>query len=117
MPALFIWYPNCSTCKKAKAWLDANGIEYTARHIADEEPTREELTQWISRSGLEIKKFYNTSGQLYRQLELKDKLPLFSDEEKIGLLATDGMLVKRPLLIMESKVLVGFKEAEWESIK
>ena len=117
MPALFLWYPNCSTCKKAKAWLDASGIEYTARHIVQDEPTREELTQWITHSGLDIKKFYNTSGQLYRQLELKDKLPLFSDEEKIGLLATDGMLVKRPLLIMEDKVLVGFKEAEWESIK
>ena len=117
MPALFLWYPNCSTCKKAKAWLDANGIEYIARHIAQDEPTREELTEWINRSGLEIKKFYNTSGQLYRQLELKDKLPLFTDEEKIGLLATDGMLVKRPLLITDSLVLVGFKEAEWESIK
>lgn len=117
MPALFLWYPNCSTCKKAKAWLDANGIDYIARHIAQDEPTREELTQWISRSGLEIKKFYNTSGQLYRQLELKDKLPIFTDEEKIGLLATDGMLVKRPLLITEDRVLVGFKEAEWESIK
>ena len=117
MPALFLWYPNCSTCKKAKAWLDANGIEYIARHIAQDEPTREELTEWINRSGLEIKKFYNTSGQLYRQLELKDKLPLFTDEEKIGLLATDGMLVKRPLLIADSRVLVGFKEAEWESIK
>ena len=117
MPALFLWYPNCSTCRKAKAWLDANGIEYTARHIAEEEATREELTEWISRSGLEIKKFYNTSGQLYRLMELKDKLPLFTDEEKIGLLATDGMLVKRPLLITEDKVLVGFKEAEWESLK
>ena len=117
MPALFLWYPNCSTCKKAKAWLGANGIEYIARHIAQDEPTREELTEWINLSGLEIKKFYNTSGQLYRQLELKDKLPLFTDEEKIGLLATDGMLVKRPLLITDSKVLVGFKEAEWESIK
>lgn len=117
MPALFLWYPSCSTCKKARAWLDANGIEYIARHIAEEEPTREELTQWIDRSGLEIKKFYNTSGQLYRQLELKDKLPIFTDEEKIGLLATDGMLVKRPLLITEDKVLVGFKEAEWESVK
>ena len=117
MPALFLWYPNCSTCKKAKAWLDANGIEYIARHIAQDEPTREELTEWINRSGLEIKKFYNTSGQLYRQLELKDKLPLFTDEEKIGLLATDGMLVKRPLLITDSRVLVGFMEAEWESIK
>ena len=117
MPALFLWYPNCSTCKKAKAWLDANGIEYIARHIAQDEPTREELTEWINRSGLEIKKFYNTSGQLYRQLELKDKLPLFTDEEKIGLLATDGMLVKRPLLIADSRVLVGFKEVEWESIK
>ena len=114
---LFLEYPPCSTCKKAKAWLDANGIEYIARYIAQDEPTREELTEWINRSGLEIKKFYNTSGQLYRQLELKDKLPLFTDEEKIGLLATDGMLVKRPLLITDSKVLIGFKEAEWESIK
>lgn len=117
MPTLFLWYPKCSTCQKAKKWLDANGIEYIARNIAEEEPTREELTAWIANSGLEIKKFYNTSGQLYRLLELKEKLPYFTDEEKIGLLATDGMLVKRPLLISGETVLVGFKEERWESIK
>lgn len=117
MPVLFLWYPKCTTCQKAKKWLDANGIEYIARNIAEEEPTREELTSWIANSGLDIKKFYNTCGQLYRSLELKDKLPYFSDEEKIGLLATDGMLVKRPLLISGETVLVGFKENQWESIK
>ncbi len=113
----FIWYPKCSTCQKAKKWLDAQGIEYSLRNIAEEEPTREELSLWISRSGLDIKKFYNTSGQLYRALELKEKLPAFTDEEKIGLLATDGMLVKRPLIIGEECVLVGFKEDQWESLK
>ncbi|MBQ8599632.1 MAG: arsenate reductase family protein [Oscillospiraceae bacterium] len=117
MPVLFLWYPKCSTCQKAKKWLDTNGIEYIARNIAEEEPTREELTAWIANSGLEIKRFYNTSGQLYRLLELKEKLPYFTDEEKIGLLATDGMLVKRPLLISGETVLVGFKEEQWESIK
>ena len=117
MPVLFLWYPKCSTCQKAKKWLDTNGIEYIARNIAEEEPTREELTAWIANSGLEIKGFYNTSGQLYRLLELKEKLPYFTDEEKIGLLATDGMLVKRPLLISGETVLVGFKEEQWESIK
>lgn len=113
---LLLWYPNCSTCRKAKAWLDAQGLEYSLRHIVDDGPTREELTQWIAQSGLEIKKFYNTSGQLYRQLELKDKLQQFTDEEKIGLLAMDGMLVKRPLLIHGDQVLVGFKEEQWKTI-
>ena len=117
MSALFLWYPKCSTCKKAKAWLDAQGIPYTLRDITVEEPTRDELTAWIAKSGLEIKRFYNTSGQLYRAMELKDRLPMFTDEEKIGLLATDGMLVKRPLLISGDKILVGFKEEQWESLK
>ena len=116
MPALFLWYPNCSTCKKAKAWLDANGIEYIARHIAQDEPTREELTEWIDRSGLEIKKFYNTSGQLYKSLNLKEKLPGMSEEDQLRLLATDGMLVKRPILVTEKGVTTGFREAEWEKL-
>ncbi len=114
MPIQFIWYPKCGTCQKAKKWLDAQGIEYNIRNIAEEEPTREELSLWIPQSGLDIKKFYNTSGQLYRALELKEKLPSFTDEEKIGLLATDGMLVKRPILINGDKVLVGFKETQWK---
>ena len=113
---LFLWYPKCSTCQKAKKWLDDNGVEYIARHIVDDCPTREELALWKEKSGLDIKKFFNTSGQLYRAMELKDKLPMFSEEEKIGLLAMDGMLVKRPLLIGEEKVLVGFKEDQWKSV-
>ena len=117
MPVLFLWYPKCSTCKKAKSWLDAQGIEYVLRDITVEEPTRDELTEWIAKSGLEIKKFYNTSGQLYRAMELKERLPMFTDEEKIGLLATDGMLVKRPLLISDDKIFVGFKEEQWSAIK
>jgi len=116
MAALMLWYPNCSTCKKAKAWLDANGVEYVLRDIVDDGPTREELAKWIPQSGLEIKKFYNTSGQLYRAMELREKLSFFTDEEKIGLLAMEGMLVKRPLLIDGDKVLVGFKEEQWNEV-
>ena len=117
MPVQFLWYPKCSTCRKAKAWLDEQGIEYIIRDITLDEPTREELSAWIAKSGLEIKRFYNTSGQLYRAMELKDRLPMFTDEEKIGLLATDGMLVKRPLLISGDTVLVGFKEEQWKTVK
>ncbi len=116
MPYLFIQYPKCSTCQKAKQWLDDHGVSYTARHIVEENPTEQELSQWIARSGLPVKRFFNTSGLKYRALELKDKLPLMGEEEMVALLATDGMLVKRPLLIGEDSVLVGFKPKEWESI-
>ena len=111
---LFMEYPPCGTCKKARKWLEENGVEFTARHIKDEQPSLEELKTWHSQSGLPLKKFFNTSGKLYRELELKDKLPTMSDDEMLNLLATDGMLVKRPLAVLENKVLVGFKEAEWE---
>ncbi|HIT64620.1 MAG TPA: arsenate reductase family protein [Candidatus Ventrimonas merdavium] len=111
---LFIEYPKCTTCQKAKKWLDDHGVAYEDRHIAEQNPTAEELREWIPRSGLEIKRFFNTSGLKYKALELKDKLPAMTEEEKIALLATDGMLVKRPLIIGEDRILVGFKEKEWE---
>lgn len=111
---LFLEYPPCSTCKKAKAWLDENNVEYKARHIKEENPTYEELKCWYERSGLPLKRFFNTSGLVYKALELKDKLPSMSEEEQLRLLATDGMLVKRPLLVAEDFVLVGFKEKEWQ---
>ena len=110
---LFLEYPPCSTCKKAKKWLDDQGIAYTARHIKEENPTYEELKIWYQRSGLPLKKFFNTSGLIYKDLGLKDKLPTMTEEEQLRLLATDGMLVKRPLVIREDLVLTGFKEAEW----
>ena len=113
---LFLEYPPCSTCKKAKAWLDANGVTYTARHIKEENPTYEELKNWYQRSGLPLKKFFNTSGLLYKSLNLKDKLPTMSEEEQLRLLATDGMLVKRPLIVMEDVILTGFREAEWQKL-
>lgn len=111
---LFLEYPPCSTCKKAKAWLDAHGVSYTARHIKEENPSYEELKLWHERSGLPLKKFFNTSGLLYKSLNLKEKLPSMSEEEQLRLLATDGMLVKRPLVVMEDTVLTGFREADWE---
>ena len=110
---LFIQYPPCSTCQKAKKWLDDNGIEYDLRDIKTDNPGLDELTLWHEKSGLPLKKFFNTSGLLYKSMELKDKLPGMSEEEMLQLLATDGMLVKRPLLIGEEFVLVGFKEADW----
>ena len=113
---LFLEYPPCSTCKKAKAWLDANGISYTARHIKEENPTYEELKEWYQRSGLPLKKFFNTSGLLYKSLNLKEKLPTMTEEEQLRLLATDGMLVKRPLVVLEDAVLTGFREAEWQKL-
>ena len=109
---LFIEYPKCSTCKKAKKYLEEHGIEFEERHIVEENPTKEELTEWIRISGKSVKKFFNTSGQQYRALGLKDKLPAMSEEEQLALLATDGMLVKRPLLVAGDKVLVGFQEAQ-----
>ena len=110
---LFIQYPPCSTCQKAKKWLDARGIAYDDRHIKENPPTYEELKYWYGISGLPLKRFFNTSGLLYKSLGLKDKLPSMTEEEQLQLLATDGMLVKRPLIIAGDKVLVGFKEAEW----
>ena len=110
---LFIQYPPCSTCQKAKKWLDDQGFVYTDRHIKVDKPTYEELSTWYKASGLPLKKFFNTSGLLYKSLELKEKLPGMSEEEQFALLATDGMLVKRPILVGEDFVLVGFKEEEW----
>lgn len=113
---LFIEYPKCSTCQKAKKWLLGHGVEFEDRHIVEQNPTEAELTEWISRSGMELKRFINTSGLKYKELGLKDKLPAMSDEEKIRLLATDGMLVKRPLVVADSFILTGFKEKEWEEM-
>ena len=109
----FVCYPKCTTCQKAKKWLDENGISYELRDIKTENPSAQELEQWYRRSGLPLKKFFNTSGLLYKSMALKDKLPGMTEEEMLYLLATDGMLVKRPLLVVEETVLVGFKEAEW----
>ena len=114
---LFLQYPPCSTCKKAKNWLDDNGISYTARHIKEENPSYEELKSWVQSSGLPLKKFFNTSGLQYRALELKDRLPQMTDEEQLQLLSSDGMLVKRPIIVTDDgKVLTGFKESEWENL-
>ena len=111
---LFLEYPPCSTCKKAKNWLEEHGVAYTARHIKEENPSYEELKRWLEISGLPVKKFFNTSGLLHKSLGLKDKLPQMSVEEQLGLLATDGMLVKRPFVVTDDgKVLTGFKEKEW----
>lgn len=110
----FICYPKCTTCQKAKKWLDENNIEYELRDIKLENPSFEELNEWYRKSGLPLKKFFNTSGLLYKSLDLKNKLPEMSEDEMLSLLATDGMLVKRPLLIGDDFVLVGFKEVEWE---
>lgn len=112
---LFLWYPKCSTCRKAKQWLDGHGISYEARLIREENPTQEELRAWHGRSALPLKRFFNTSGGQYKALNLKDKLPGMDEEAQYALLASDGMLVKRPLLIGGGKVLVGFKPAEWEA--
>ena len=117
MKYLFLQYPKCTTCKKARKWLDENSIKYDDRHIVEENPSFEELKKWISDSGLPIKRFFNTSGILYREMKLKDKLPTMPDDEKIQLLSTNGMLVKRPLIIGENNILVGFKMGEWEKLK
>jgi len=113
---LFVCYPKCSTCKKAENWLKENEISYELRNIKENRPSKEELEAWHKKSGLELKRFFNTSGMLYREMQLKDKLPSMSDEEKLELLATDGMLVKRPILVTEDKVFVGFKEKEWQDV-
>lgn len=110
---LFLEYPKCSTCKKAKKWLDEEGVAYTDRNIVTEHPSLAELTEWYERSGLPLKKFFNTSGMKYRELNLKDKLPGMSEEEQLALLASDGMLVKRPLVVTEDGILTGFKESDW----
>lgn len=109
----FICYPKCSTCQKALKWLDDKGLEYTLRDIKTQNPTYEELKGWYSMSGVPLRKFFNTSGLLYKSMALKDKLPAMSEDEMLALLSTDGMLVKRPLLIGEGFVLIGFKEAQW----
>ena len=116
MKVLFIEYPKCSTCQKAKKWLEQNNIEFDDRHIVENNPTKDELRKWIKQSGNDIKKFYNTSGIKYKELNLKEKLPNMTDEEKIEILSTDGMLVKRPLVITDKIILVGFKEKEWVSL-
>lgn len=117
MKNIFIEYPKCSTCKKAKKWLEDNGVEYTDRNIVTQTPTVEELNTWIKKSGQDIKKWFNTSGLKYKELNLKDKLASMTEEEKIKLLASDGMLIKRPLLISDKAILTGFKEETWKVLK
>lgn len=113
---LFIQYPPCSTCQKAKKWLDSHGLSYTERHIKEQNPTYEELKAWQASSGMPLKKFFNTSGLLYKSMDLKTRLPQMSEEEQLRLLATDGMLVKRPILVQGDLVLTGFREVEWERL-
>ena len=110
---LFVCYPRCSTCKKAQKWLEENQVDYTFRDIKEDNPTLDELKTWHEKSGLPLKKFFNTSGQLYRSMELSKKLPTMPEEEQCALLASDGLLVKRPLVVTDDRVLVGFKEADW----
>ena len=112
---LFVQYPPCSTCRRAKEWLDARGLSYVSRNIKEDRPLYEELKLWQAMSGLPLKRFFNTSGLLYKALGLKDKLPAMSEEEQLRLLASDGMLVKRPIIVKDDKVLVGFKEKDWEA--
>ena len=117
MKNLFIEYPKCSTCQKAKKWLDENKIEYVDRNIVTETPTKDELKKWITKSGLDVRKFFNTSGMKYRELNFKEKIKDMSEDEIYELLASDGMLIKRPLFISDTLILKGFKEKEWEQIK
>ena len=117
MKNLFIEYPKCSTCKKAKKWLETNNIEFEDRHIVEQVPTIEELKTWIDLSKVDLKKWFNTSGLKYKELKLKEKLQSMSDNEKIKLLASDGMLIKRPLLISNKGIFIGFKEDEWKKLK
>jgi arsenate reductase len=112
---IFVCYPKCTTCRKAKKWLEANNIAFEERHIKENNPTVEELKDWHKKSGLPLKRFFNTSGLLYRELKLKDKLPTMSGDEQYNLLASDGMLVKRPILVGDGFVLAGFKEADWKA--
>ena len=111
---LFVHYPKCTTCKRAKKWLDEHQISYEERDITENNPSLEELKEWYQRSGRPLKRFFNTSGMLYKEMKLKDKLPEMSEDEQLALLASDGMLVKRPIVVTEDQVLVGFKEAQWE---
>ena len=111
---LFIEYPKCSTCQKAKKWLDENGFQYQDRHIKEQNPTFEELKEWYEKSSLPLKRFFNTSGLLYKSMNLKDKLPSMSEEEQLALLASNGMLVKRPIVVCDNLILIGFREKEWE---
>ena len=113
---LFIQYPPCSTCQKAKKWLDEHGLNYTERHIKEDNPGYDELKSWYEMSGLPLKRFFNTSGLLYKSMNLKDRPPAMSEEEQLRLLATDGMLVKRPIIVDGETVLTGFREAEWECL-
>ncbi len=113
---LFVCYPKCTTCQKAQKWLDGHGVKYDFRNIKEENPTEAELREWHARSGLTLKKFFNTSGLQYKALNLKDRLPGMSEDEQFALLASDGMLVKRPILIGDGFVIVGFKEAEYEKL-
>ena len=113
---LFVYYPKCSTCMKAKKWLDENGLEYELRDIRTENPSADELGTWYRKSGLPLKRFFNTSGNLYKEMKLKDRLPQMTEEEQIHLLAEDGMLVKRPVLVTDTAVLTGFREKEWEAL-
>lgn len=117
MSILFLEYPKCSTCQKAKKWLDENGIQYQDRHIVEQNPTVAELTQWYQKSGLPLKRFFNTSGMLYKELKLKDKLPTMTEQEQLELLATNGMLVKRPLVISDTVICPGFKQDVWEQLR
>lgn len=112
---IFVCYPKCTTCQKARKWLEANGVSFEERHIKDKNPTIGELKDWHKKSGLPLKKFFNTSGQRYREMKLKDKLPNMSEDEQYSLLASDGMLVKRPILIADDFVLVGFEERDWKA--
>lgn len=116
MKNIFIEYPKCSTCKNAKKWLENNNVDFEDRNIVEETPTVEELTAWIKRSGKEIKRWFNTSGLKYKELNLKEKLPNMTDEEKIKLLASDGMLIKRPVIVSDKGVCVGFREDEWREV-
>ncbi|MDY4206446.1 MAG: arsenate reductase family protein [Lachnospiraceae bacterium] len=113
---LLVYYPKCSTCQRAKKWLEEKQITFEARDVKLQNPTKEELIEWHQRSGLPLKKFFNTSGMLYREMQLKDRLPEMSEEEQYDLLASDGMLVKRPIVVTKEQVLVGFREKEWEKI-
>lgn len=115
MENIFIEYPKCSTCKKAKKWLEQNKIEFIDRNIVEETPTTKEIEKWIKNSNIEIKRWFNTSGLKYKELNLKEKLPIMSDKEKIELLASNGMLIKRPIFITKNKILIGFKEDEWKN--
>lgn len=117
MSYLFLEYPRCGTCRKAKKWLTDNNVSFEDRHIIEQNPSVDELKEWIQESGLPIKRFFNTSGVKYREMKLKDKLPTMTEKEQMELLASDGMLVKRPIIVGENKVLVGFKEEEWVQLK